>query len=147
MSICFLVLVLLNGATGSILAAVLCPHVPGVMTCCAAQKMEQHDHSDGMQMEMQGDTVADSDRQSLEVGLVAMPQESCAHCITHSQPLHTQLFLRASDQKDIQVLVAAPTSSLQFVPSAAFIYSISAMPHAPPWSQGPRYILLNVFRI
>jgi len=39
MSTCFLVLVLLNGVTGSILAAVFCPNIPGVMTCCSVLKI------------------------------------------------------------------------------------------------------------
>jgi len=47
MSTCFLVLVLLNGVTGSILAAVFCPNIPGVMTCCSVSEDEQNDHMDG----------------------------------------------------------------------------------------------------
>src|SRR5260370_34602454 len=93
-SICFLVLVLFNGVTGSVLAAVFCPHSPGVMTCCSAQKMEQNDQMDGMQMDMQtgmqmdmhSGTASRSDVQSLEAGSVDIPLDPCAHCITHSQP-------------------------------------------------------------
>ena len=148
MSTCFLVLVLLNGVTGSILAAVLCPNVPGAMTCCSAQKMEQNDHMDGMQMDMQSEAASDSNLPSLEAGSVAMPQESCVHCITHSQPVSTPVFLCGVDQKDHRVGAVAPVVAAQgLIPFTSRIYSITARPHAPPGPQSRRHILLSVFRI
>jgi hypothetical protein len=151
-SICFLVPVLLNGVTGSVLAAVFCPHASGVMTCCSAQKMEQNDDMDGMQMGMQADmqsgAASVSDVQSLGAGSVDVPQESCAHCITHSQPVSTPVFLCGVDQKDHRVGAVAPVAAVQgLIPSTARIYSITARTHAPPGPQNRRYILLNVFRI
>jgi hypothetical protein len=148
MSTCFLVLVLLNGVTGSILAAVFCPNIPGVMTCCSAQKMEQNDHMDGMQMDIQSEAASDSNLPSLKAGSVEMPQESCAHCITHSQPVSTPVFLCGVDQKDHRVGAVAPVAALQeLIPFTSRIYSITARPHAPPGPQSPRHILLSVFRI
>ena len=148
MSTCFLVLVLLNGVTGSILAAVFCPNIPGVMTCCSALKMEQNDHMDGMQMDMQSEAVLDSNLPSLEAVSVAMPQESCAHCITHSQPVGTPVFLCGVDQKDHRGSPVAPITAVRgLIPPTSHIYSIAAMPHAPPGPQSRRHILLSVFRI
>jgi hypothetical protein len=159
MSTFFLVLVLLNGAMGSVLAAVLCPHTSGVLSCCSVGQSSQHDHMSGMEMPdgmpMDGmehgtatpspDTVSETEREAVSAGNGLVP---CSHCITHSRAVSTPLFLREADHRNDQVAVAAPISAVQFLaPSITFFHLVSARPHAPPGSQTRRHILLNVFRI
>jgi hypothetical protein len=151
----FLVLVLLNGAMGGVLAAVLCPHVSGLPSCCIAQKDDQHDHMAGMEMPhgipmegMEHGTATPSaglEREAVSVGEGLMP---CSHCITHSRAVSTPLFLREADHRNDHVAVATPVSAGQILPpSTSFFRLISARPHAPPGSQTRRHILLNIFRI
>jgi hypothetical protein len=159
MSTFFLALVLLNGAMGSVLAAVLCPHASGLPSCCIARNSDQHDHMAGMEMPdgmpMDGmdhgtatpspDTVSETEREAVSAGEGLVP---CAHCVTHSRAVSTPLFLREADHRNNRVAVAAPISAVQFLaPPVAFFHSVSARPHAPPGSQTRRHILLNIFRI
>jgi hypothetical protein len=154
MSTFFLVLVLLNGAMGSVLAAVLCPHASGVLSCCIAGRSGQHDHMAGMQMPdgmpmdgMEHGTAApsaDTEREVVSAGERLAP---CSHCITHSRAVSTPLFLRDADHRN-DLAVAAPNSAVQVLaPSTTFFHLVSGRPHAPPGSQTRRHILLNVFRI
>jgi hypothetical protein len=155
MSTFFLVLVLLNGAMGSVLAAVLCPHSSGLPSCCIAQNSGQHDHMAGMEVpdgmpvdgmeHGAGKSSPHSEHEAISAGEGLVP---CSHCITHSRAVNTPLFLREADHRNDQAAVAAPISAVQFLaPSITFFHLVSARPHAPPGSQTRRHLLLNVFRI
>jgi hypothetical protein len=148
-SICFLVLVLLNSAMGSVLAATLCPHVSGAMSCCSAEPSKQHEHTDGMQMDgMQAEAPSTSTAQEQSATSVGEPRTICSHCITHSKAVSVPVFLREADHKNAQVGAAAPKSFAQaLVPFTASVHLISVRSHAPPGPRNPRYILLSVFRI
>jgi hypothetical protein len=109
----------------------------------------------GMEMPMDGmdhgsatpsaDTVSETELGAVSAANSLVP---CSHCITHSQPVSTPVFLREADHRNDHVAVAAPISAVQVLaPSTTFLQLVSASPHAPPGSQTRRHILLNVFRI
>jgi hypothetical protein len=149
MSICFLVLVLLNGAMGGALAAALCPHVSGAMACCLAQKAQKHDHMAGIQMgDMESEVPSAAEPQGQESVAVGQPMESCSHCMTHSQTVVVPVLLHQVDHKNDQAVAEAPAAIAWPVTLApACLQLISARPHAPPGPGNRRYILLSVFRI
>lgn len=142
-----LLLALLAGAWGNVLAAAFCPHKAQEEdhACCHAQT--SHHMSSHHQMgDMQAKPAAE---QKMEVLALGQPIESCAHCINHSQPGIMTATLRDADQSRRNAEVAAPFVTGEIVSAARpFVPNISARGHAPPGANSSaRYILLNIFRI
>lgn len=162
-----LMLALVAGAWGNVLAAAFCPHLGSGRVCCVKQtnhsspsSHEMHDGMKDMQMgEMQMDPPSHSTREASpqqvisteepdsDVRALELPAETCAHCFNHSQLPLSSLEVREADSAKRSVAVTAPQARQQV--SLAILPSLILEPreHAPPGELPLRYILINVFRI
>ncbi len=145
-----LLLALLLGACGRLLAAAFCPHMEqDHASCCPAQVSHgsaSHEMMDGMQMgDMQMPSAAVHE---MDANALGQPGESCAHCIGHSQTTAIPNTLREAARTNHGMERAAPLVSLQSVSfSPPFIPDITSRQHAPPGASAARHVLVNVFRI
>lgn len=145
-SICFLTLLLLNGAVGSSLAAVLCPHSADKMSCCFGGETKQDDSMDGMQMDMPNEAAAAPGGRVAAVGSAELPVNSCQHCIAHSQTVNSTILLREENQ-NVRRIVPAVSAVARLTPREPFFHTRFQDHSPPPGIRSPSQVMLNIFRI
>jgi hypothetical protein len=144
----FLLMVLLNGAVGNVLAAALCPHTASEMACCPKHNSMDHGQMAGMDMTGMGEETATADVVQSASFSSDGPSELCSHCFMHSQAVNVPVVVRQIDRSSSDLIAPAPVNKAQLSLSRATSTSfVSVRTHAPPDEDNRRYIRLRVFRI
>lgn len=150
-----LLLALLWGAWGNVLAATMCPRMTQDHTCCRArvahQHAAQHELADMQMGDMQmahteTEPVAE---QPPDANSFSQPVEPCEHCLSHSQGTTMPATLREAEQSkrsaDVTPTLSHATTVTVPAPPAR---TITAREHAPPGAASSgRHVLISVFRI
>jgi hypothetical protein len=144
----FLLMVLLNGAMGNVLAAALCPHSASEMACCPKHDSMDHGQMAGMEMTGVGEETAAADVVESDSFSSDGPSEPCSHCIMHSLAVNVPFVVRQIDRRGSDLTAPAPVNiALVLLPNVTFASLVSVRTHAPPDEGNRRYIRLSVFRI
>lgn len=145
-----LLLALLSGAWGKVLAVAMCPRMGQEHACCRARVAHHHaSHHEmaGMQMgDEQSKPVAE---QKTDANAFSQPVEACAHCLEHSQLPASPTTLREAEQskRGTEVTPTLPPARPATV-VAPFTGTILAREHAPPGvASSARHVFISVFRI
>jgi hypothetical protein len=170
------IIALLLSAWGNVIAATFCPRFAADHSCCPKHSSgvspSHHDMASGdmsADMEAMGDMHMDhtqmpkadqvepeankspgaSCHSVAEVVIVlgAPANESCTHCLNHSEPAPGRTSLLVGDPgKSSSEDVPLPTGMLPH--SAAFaVEPLPRLDHGPPGKSHSLYVLINVFRI
>ena len=171
-----LLLAVVAGAWGNVLAAAFCPRIASARACCLkhkshpSQSPETHDMHDmdmretvdmqmgDMQMDMSAESTEEATtqkqierlaevEQSSEATAVDQPIETCAHCLSHSQLPLGSVTLRETESAKRSADVSAPQLVQIISFSALPSPTVNPREHAPPGDNSPRHVLINVFRI
>ena len=159
-----LLLALLTGAAGNVLAAAFCPSFGRPHANCGEMVGASGESHSGMTHEMHGMEMSEmsiADEQiatnspttDLNIATeertdeIAQPLDDCIHCITRSNLPRSAValsqastFQSASHVDEPEAIKAASYPDL--VPRV-----VNAREHAPPAQSSPLYVRLNVFRI
>ena len=171
-----ILLAVVAGAWGNVLAAAFCPHIVSTHACYLnsshpSQSLDAHDMHDmdmgqvadmqmgEMQMDMsaeftdeastqeQSEPIAEVEQNS-GTTVVDQPIETCSHCLNHSRlPVGSVTLREAESAKRCANLTAAPQVIEQVSLTTLPSFMFDPREHAPPGSSSPRHILINVFRI
>ena len=143
-----LLLALLTGALGQLLASAVCPHMRMRQehACCHARVTPDHAAHE-MMGDMQMTPAADS-APSAEVTASDKPVEGCDHCMgrTYQSPL--TVTLREADRTNHVSELEAPAAQSRSTDLASpFTAPVPSREHSPPKASAARHVLINVFRI
>ena len=78
---------------------------------------------------------------------VTQPAQSCSHCILHSQSGATLPLRVVAPGSYTHEVIATEGSSEIVDPVLSLVSRLDLHDHGPPGISGPRYVLINVFRI
>jgi hypothetical protein len=165
-----LLLTLLTGGWGGVVAAAFCAHdakheQPAAMAenhdCCRVELEHSPEHCAAA-----ADSSSSASHEAMAIDETeAMPfvvkeraqnaaaalgqfDEACLHCVSRGGLPTTFIVAREPEQKRRDANVALPPAVNQIVsPVATFVPFPSARQHAPPGSEARRHLLLNVFVI
>lgn len=161
-----IVLALVLGCSGGVLAAAACPHL-GCQTAAReddrAESQGGHGHEAAGPQKHSGRAASQTDghaaanppschdrqRESAEPSNAAFasPPQSCAHCVGNREAPPARGFeWQTSFARDNRSEAAPRDFGRLLAPSVLFVREIIPATHAPPGSSA-RYLLLNVFRI
>lgn len=161
------VLALMMGCWGGVLAAVACPHMACKTAASAPAGVASHDeHSSGHEHEAvahedhsghvqthegHAEPAAQGKSQVSTGELWSVAPEphdpSCAHCVSRSEAPPSPCFEWQPNSVRKGGELAAPVAAATVtVPAAAYVREITPAQHAPP-GRTDRHLLLSVFRI
>lgn len=136
---------LLFNQGGTLLIAALCPHVSGKASCETQLPDPDMSHEDRGHMGMVHETVSNPSPD--EVAL-SQPIGPCSHCAVHSRPTQNIASVRGIEAPKRSADFNIPVQfSIATPKTVSPIAVVTSRAHGPPGELGPRYILINVFRI
>ena len=157
-----LLLALLTGAAGNVLAAAFCPGFGRPHANCGEMVGASGESHSGMTHEMHGMemsemSIADgaqtnSPTTHLNIATeertdeIAPPLDDCIHCITRSNLPRSAVALSQASTFQSASHVDEP-EAIKAVSYLDLVPRVNAREHAPPAQSSPLYVRLNVFRI